>query len=248
MFSTDRKIRRGVMALALFAAMGGTALAQTIVVRAGGPSAARYPAGKPVAGGSVTLAAGDTLTILDGKGTRTLRGPGTFSLAAASGAATNTSFTRLVSTQNKRRARTGAVRNVGGEAAPRPTNLWDVDTSRGGTFCAAASTAPRLWRADKERAAKLVLTDEAGRASDVNFAVGAQEAEWPMGAAKPAAGARYTLARADKGTSVRVTFAAIDADLANPAALAGALISQDCQAQYDLMITAIEADADKTGD
>jgi len=213
------------------------------VVRAGGPSARSYPAGKPIAANSkITLVAGDMLTILDSKGTRTLRGPGTFNAEATAGAArTNTSFSRLVSTQNKRRARTGAVRDVGGKMVARPTNLWDVDTSRDATMCVADTGTLRLWRPDKQAAATLTATNDAtGKSATIAFTIGTQEASWPTAQLPAAEGARYTLKRAGQAAPIRVTFAKFAGTIQDPASTASALLAKGCSVQYDLLISALE--------
>src|SRR5262245_7287326 len=96
MFSTRSRLRRGALALALALGLAGGAAAQTIVVSSSGPSARTYPAGKTLAAGSrIVLAAGDTLTVLDSRGTRVLRGPLTLAAEAAA-ATTNPSFAMLV--------------------------------------------------------------------------------------------------------------------------------------------------------
>ena len=99
------------------------------------------------------LRAGDTLVILDPRGTRTFRGPGTFSASAAAPAGPQT-----VQTNNGRRARIGAVRNAGIVPTASPTSIWDVDASQSGTTCLAASSGVRLWRADASQAATLNIT------------------------------------------------------------------------------------------
>jgi hypothetical protein len=87
-----------------------------IAVRATGPSAGQYPAGKRLRGDDrLVLRAGDVLVLLGTQGTRTLRGPGVFRAdgpVTAPGAAT----TSLLSGRLIRRARTGAVR--GGNTGP----------------------------------------------------------------------------------------------------------------------------------
>ena len=68
------------LAAALIAAAGSSAaLADVLVVRASGPSAKAYPAGKTIADNArIALQAGDSLVLLDSRGTRVLRGPGSF--------------------------------------------------------------------------------------------------------------------------------------------------------------------------
>lgn len=241
MFSTDKVMLRGAIALAAFAGLGSAALAETFVVRSLGPSARAYPAGKALASNArVTLKAGDSLTVLDAKGTRTLRGPGNFSLAASSAARTNTSFTSLVSTQSRRRARTGASRNDGKPAhAP---SLWFVDVSKSATMCLAPGAPVTLWRADMTRPLALTLRNEAtGQSAPVSFAAGSNDARWPT-AMPTAEGARYSLtAPGQAPTTVR--FTGLSANLADAGATAAALNAKGCRAQYDVLVATMETDA-----
>jgi hypothetical protein len=96
---------------ALALSLGGAALAETIVVKSAGPSAKAYPPGKSIADNSkVSLKAGDSVTILDGRGTRILKGPGMFATTATT--ATGSNFNALLRNTGTRQVRTGAVRSV----------------------------------------------------------------------------------------------------------------------------------------
>ncbi|MBL0914505.1 MAG: hypothetical protein IBJ13_03020 [Sphingopyxis sp.] len=95
---------------------GGEAGPTTIVVvRASGPSAAGFPAGKLLgAKERIILRAGDKLVLLSDRGTRTLTGPGVFA-AAAPGTSSVVQPGRLLSRGIITRSRTGAVKG------PRPS-------------------------------------------------------------------------------------------------------------------------------
>ncbi|HEX7876021.1 MAG TPA: hypothetical protein VF489_05495, partial [Sphingobium sp.] len=157
-----RAIAGGAMALCL--GLAGAAAADTLVVRASGPSAKIYPAGRKLAdGGTVALKAGDVVTLLDAKGTRTLRGPGSFGVtAAASGApASSVTLAALLDTKRVRRARTGAVRGTVGDAPVAPAkrpNLWLVDVAQPGALCFADATAVRLWRGNAAKLASVRIS------------------------------------------------------------------------------------------
>ena len=76
------------MARLLLAAASAALLASTsaaaavLVVRSSGPSAAAYPPGKALPDTHMLkLKASDTVVLLDSRGTRTLRGPGSFSVS-----------------------------------------------------------------------------------------------------------------------------------------------------------------------
>ena len=118
-------LRRAAIA-ALLAATATAAAANVLVVRSSGPSAKSYPAGRSLPDNArINLAQGDMVIVLTGGGTRTFRGPGTFS-------------------PNCRRAR-GPARRHRRRRAPRP--------GRGGAQCgrAAARRHDLGCRRDPER-------------------------------------------------------------------------------------------------
>lgn len=217
--------------------VAGPALADTLVVRASGPSARSYPPGAKLAdGGSLLLKAGDVVTLLDAKGTRTLRGPGRFGVTAAAGAApaSNVTLAALLDTKRVRRARTGAVRGTVGEApavAKRP-NLWLVDIAQPGALCVADPAAVRLWRADAAKPLNLRISG-AGTQVAASFAAGEAMAAWP--AALPVKdGAAYRVEAGGRVTEIR--FALLGAADAGLDTTASALIAHGCQAQLDLLV------------
>ena len=122
------------MARLLFAAATIALLAATssaaavLVVRSSGPSAAAYPPGKALPDSHVLkLKASDTIVLLDSRGTRSLSGPGNFSVSAsaAPSAATRTAGA------SARRVRLGAVRGAGARS------VWQADLGRSGNVCVA---------------------------------------------------------------------------------------------------------------
>jgi hypothetical protein len=241
MFSTDAIMRRGAVVLACTFGLGGAALAQTIVVSSAGPSSRSYPAGKSLApGAKIALAAGDTLTVLDKRGTRTLRGPGNFG-AEASSTVANQSFASLVSTQNRRRARTGAVRNLVAGQRVMPPSLWFIDIERSATVCIADAAAVQLWRPDMQKAATLTVTDQSGKTGNVVFPLGQNNAAWP--ATMPLAeGQSYMLSGAGLAKPVRLRFAMLGLPAADPVATYTALDAKGCTDQKDLLIAATDLD------
>ena len=82
---------RKIFAVAAVAATGAAALiaataatAAVLVVRSSGPSAGAYPPGKALPETHMLqLKASDTIVLLDSRGTRTLQGPGNFSVSAS---------------------------------------------------------------------------------------------------------------------------------------------------------------------
>ncbi len=240
MLSTDAIIRRGAVALACAIGLGGAAFAQTVVVRSTGPSAKSYPAGKSLApGAKIALAKGDTLTVLDSRGTRTLSGPGSYS-AEASATAANQSFASLVSTQNRRRARTGAVRRPGERVMP--PSLWFVDIERSTTFCVADASALQLWRPDMQKAVTLTITDQSGRTSPIAFPIGQNNVPWPTAALPVAEGESYTLSGGGLAKPVKLRFAMLGAPVTNPVATYTALDGKGCADQKQLLVDATKLD------
>ena len=221
-------------------ALAAPAAAETLVVRASGPSAATYRPGSKLAdGGSLVLKAGDVVTLLDTRGTRTLRGPGRFGVTVAAGAApaSNVTLAALLDTKRVRRARTGAVRgNVseGPAAAPRRPNLWLVDVDRPGAVCFADPAAVRLWRADAAKPATAKISGGKTHAS-VSFAAGEAIAAWPT-TLPLADGAAYRIDLGTKATDIRL--AQVGQPTAGLETLASALIAQGCGAQLDLLVDA----------
>jgi hypothetical protein len=227
---------RGAGAAALWAALAGTALAGTIVVRASGPSAKAYPAGRQLAdNAAITLRAGDTLTVLDGRGTRTLTGPGTFNTGATAAGRAGMSATamRILSTQTMSERRGGAVRG-GPAASGRNPNLWFVDASKSGTICVADPAAVRLWRGAASTEAELQISGTGGSGS-VALPRGATTAAWP--AALPVKeGAEYTLSGAGMTTPTRIRFALLGTVPDGLEATAAKLIERGCTPQLDLLV------------
>ncbi|BAI98664.1 hypothetical protein Sj15T_37320 [Sphingobium sp. TA15] len=219
------------------AGLGAQAAAETMVVRATGPSAATYKPGSKLAdGGSIALKAGDVVTLLDARGTRTLRGPGSFNVAAANAAPANSvMLSALLDTKRVRRARTGAVRGSVGEAppaAPRRPNLWMVDVAQSGTLCIADPASVRLWRADASKPATIGISGEGVQAT-ASFRMGESVAPWPV-AAPVREGAAYRLSDGSRAADVR--FALIDPASLGLDGVASGLIAHQCMAQLDLLV------------
>ncbi len=226
-----------VLLFAIGMATASSALAGTIVIRASGPSARSYPPGRSLADGQkIALRAGDTMTLLDTRGTRTLSGPGSFDVgASARAAAAPSALAALIGNAGARQARTGAVR--GGEGGPmKPTSLWYIDVAHGGTVCVKDLTRATLWRGDMATPATLTIA-QGGQSVPVAFAAGQALRAWP--AALPLATAtdyRLSLGVAARATSVRLVM--LDTKSDAPEDVAAALLARGCQAQLDLLVEA----------
>jgi hypothetical protein len=221
---------RLLVAAATAALLASSASAAVLVVRSSGPSAAAYPPGKALPDSHVLkLKASDMIVLLDSRGSRTLTGPGSFSVSAA---AAPTAVGRTAGT-TARRVRLGAVRGV------TTRSVWQADLGRSGNVCIANPADLGLWRADSSAAAMAVLTEAAsGKKAEVEFAVGQSIAPWP------------TSLPSSSGTKVNVTGLGEPATLTLrilspvPTGLEGmaqSLIRADCQAQLDVLIDTFSA-------
>lgn len=233
---------------AMALAVAAPAAAETIVVRASGPSASSYSPGKKLPdGGAITLKAGDVLTLLDGRGTRTLKGPGTFGTSVAAGASGGASYASFLGNRNTARARTGAVRSGAAVVAPRSPNLWYVDMTKAGAACIVDAANVKLWRPAATEAAQLDIAGAAGKAS-VEFAAGQAVAGWPAASLPVTEGASYTLSGAGLSKPVKLSFTLLDPGADGLEGTASTLIARKCEAQLDLLIDTVALpDADQPG-
>lgn len=229
--------------LAVLVVPSSMAMAETIVVKAAGPSAGSYPPGRKIADNSViALKAGDMLTVLDGRGTRTLKGPGSFNASAPSAAAgdTRNSLAGLLGTQRVRRARTGAVRGGAEEGKmPRSPNLWYVDISQSSNVCVPDPANVQLWRPDLTQALDVTARDEkSGRSAVITFEKGQFRNAWP--ATLPVTeGGSYRLSWAGLDKPVKISFAIMGPQSEGLENMASALISRGCEAQLNLLVETV---------
>jgi hypothetical protein len=208
-----------------------------VVVAASGPSASRFPAGKKIGDSErIVLRAGDTLTVLDGNGTRVLRGAGTFSLDRQGGPSQRASFAALTQRRTASQVRTAAIR---GDEPLRPSNLWYVDVSHPGTVCIVGTDRVRLWRPATDGDATYSLRAGAdGTSHSVTFADGDTLAPWDTSAFPIADGASFVLSGPEGAAGGTLTFAVLAAAAEEPEALAQQLIEKGCTQQLELLSTA----------
>lgn len=230
----------GATAALMIATLSVGASAATLVVRSSGPSAKAYPPGKQLTdSGTLTLQAGDQVVILDSRGTRTLKGPGTFSPSVASNRASDSRET--FAQASSRRARPGATRGVtsASAASTRNPNIWFVDAERSSTVCVADPASVTLWRAAAGQARTATLTDMAsGKSASVEWRAGASTTAWP--ASLPVAdGASYRIAWRGQAAPTQLRFAFLDAGTAGLEDMASKLITKGCDAQLDLLIETV---------
>lgn len=224
----------------LAAALAASALpasAQSLIVRASGPSASLYRAGTRLADTArLTLKQGDIVTLLDSRGTRTVRGPGIFSVITTASADTirPAQLSSLMNTQKARRARTGAVRGTGADAAPRNPSIWFADIGQSSDFCVADPAAVQLWRADSSVAASYAVTQGTASAT-VSFAAGQATAPWPV-RLPVSDGGDYRLSGGGLPQPVSLRFRLLPQAPEDMDAIAALLIENKCEAQLSLLI------------
>lgn len=258
MFSVDRKsvLHRALAFGAVFTlglAASGAAMAQSMVVRSAGPSAAQYPAGKKLpANTRVVLKASDRVTVLDKAGTRVLSGPGTFTLdgAVKRDQTQSTQIASLLSTSGPAsRSRTGAVRGAPAKVAtssPRSPNLWFIDASQSGKFCVAEPNRLLFWRASVGEDANLKLSSGAGASADILWKKGSGNRVWPFAEVPVVSGSSYTLTGPD-GMAKKIDLVVLPSVPAEIDELAGTLIENGCENQLGLLVESMAAVAPDTG-
>ena len=223
--------------------LAGTAVAAPLVVRSAGPSAKMYPAGKAVPDNAkITLKAGDTIVLLDGKGTRTLSGPGTFSATATATAAATTGSTlnALVSGGGERRARIGAVRSASGidKNAGKNPNVWYVDIGRSSNMCIADTSTVTVWRPAADKAATVTVTGPNGSSGKIDLAAGQSAALWPS-TVPVTDGSQYKLNWDGAKAPTALKFVVVKPTTSGLEDMAQSLIKAGCTAQLDLLIQTV---------
>lgn len=230
-------VRSTMAAAACAVALAGSgAAAAGIVVASSGPSAKQFPAGRKLDDSqSITLQAGDSVTVLDARGTRVLRGAGTFKTGDAAGQDRSSTFAALTRQRGSQRVRTGAVRSAGPDGKLMSPNLWFVDLSQSGTVCVIEGNPVHAWRADAAKAATYRVTATGGAASTLSFDKDSMVATWDAAAAPIRDGATFTVTAETGQPARRFSFAVLPSPPASPEDTAAALIGKGCSAQLELL-------------
>jgi hypothetical protein len=242
MFSTYIKNRMisaafvGAIASGLSFGVAGAALAEPAVVVKS--SAGKYPVGSKVDDAdTITLEGGDNVTVLTKKGTRTMRGPGTFTVGD-SPKSNRARFVNLTRTRAASRTATGAVRSAAVETVERPTspNLYYVDVAKSGTMCLYDTDEVRFWRPFNEGIETYKVTNPATEVTvDVTFDDGESVAPLDPALLAIAEGASYTITGPEEGELVTITFATLGQQYSAADELAAALVDKGCMEQVALM-------------
>ena len=224
---------------------GGIAPAQgqAIVVHATGPSAWSFPVGKRLpAAATITLRAGDIITVLDKVSTRILSGSGTFRLDSAIVRDNGVISQLSRALKNSAILRTGAVRGIAPADVvqdPVLTTIWLADIDEGGKVCVPKNSNLYLWRRDSstrrsERLGKAV----GGGVVQLQWPMGSAVVVWPTNTVPMQGGHFYRLTDVTKlPKSVDIELVALNsAVLPKDAVGLGALLFDNgCQAQFDAL-------------
>ncbi len=238
-----RSTRPIIAAIAILSA-AAPALADVVVIRASGPSAPRYVAGRSLPDDArIVLQRGDQVVLLDAHGTRTVSGPGTF---PAVGAATvnGSSLITLASNTADRRNRVGAVRNLPtGTPAVRP-NIFLVDVAAPGNVCVVDPKSVTLWRGAADDAGSSTIVGADGTTATVAWIKGQTTQPWPT-TLPVAADKSYRVIKtgSTKAAPIPIAFQLLATPPADLPQLAKGLIAHGCQAQVDVMIATTGAAA-----
>ncbi len=247
MFSDKIKARLGAIALAGAALALPLAAMAGVVVKSTGPSATKYPVGTKLDdNASISLKAGDVVTVLTAEGTRVIKGAGTFRVGDRPQVAADR-FASLTRKRAATRVRTGAVR---GEGDDNPTNpsLWYVDVTRSGTICLYDLATVRLWRPGTEGTSTYSITDHAGSAqAEVTFDDTVTVAALDPARLPITETGQYMVTAPDGATTAHINFVLLAEDYAAPDALAEALIAKGCTVQLEALASSLEASAEANG-
>jgi hypothetical protein len=247
MFSDKIKARLGAIALAGAALALPLAAMAGVVVKSTGPSATKYPVGTKLDdNASISLKAGDVVTVLTAEGTRVIKGAGTFRVGDRPQVAADR-FASLTRKRAATRVRTGAVR---GESDDNPTNpsLWYVDVTRSGTICLYDLATVRLWRPGTEGTSTYSIADHAGSAqAEVTFDDTVTVAALDPARLPITEAGQYTVTAPDGATTAHINFVLLAEDYGAPDALAEALIAKGCTVQLESLASSLEASAEASG-
>lgn len=252
MFSDRLKSRIAGLALAGAALALPLAAHAGVVVKSTGPSATRYPVGTKLEDtATITLKAGDVVTVLTAEGTRVIKGGGTFRVGDRPQVASDR-FASLTRKRAATRVRTGAVRAPEDEVVTNPS-LWYVDVTQSGTICLYDLATVRLWRPGT--AGTSTYSISADGVSDGSAAARAEvtfDDTVTIAALDPARlpiteGGRYMITAPDGSTASHIQFVLLADDFAQPDALAEGLIAKGCSVQLDALANSLEASAEAVG-
>lgn len=218
--------------LAVVAGELSAAAAEVLVLRADGPSARRqFRIGMRLPDTALfNLRPGDRLTVLARGGTRSFRGPGTFSVVAPpQGYRVNNNGVRV-------RVQTGVVRTEPRVLGVQPTDVWEYDSRESGNICVRAGSRPVLWRPSSHGGTRITIRTLVGNPQSFDWPAGQTHFAWPENLPM-ATGTVYTLTWNNIAQPTRIVtrvLPAMEAD--NLDTLASTFIRNQCHSQLDTFI------------
>jgi hypothetical protein len=235
-------------ALSISAALAGSACAQAIVVRATGPSAAKFPKGmKLPAGQSISLQEGDVVTVLDRVGTRVMKGKAT--LAIDSQVLRDRGVVPMLtrSLSNPRTIRAGAVRGAVpvGALPAVPKSVWVADIDKGGKVCVPQGSGVYLWRsANAGQRLSWLSEADGGAMIRLQFPPQTSGISWPGGSLPLVSGRSYRINGdgAEPAVEFEVVSLAPDAIPDSAAELGSLLLANGCTVQFEMLADSLADD------
>lgn len=238
-----------VVAMTLGASVSAQALAQAVVVRSTGPTAVNYPKGKRLAANAtVTLQAGDVVTVLDKAGTRVLRGAGSFTLTGVVNRDRGAAALLARSLSNPASVRAGAVRGAGDTTGENvmPVSIWLADTEQGGTVCVPRGSDLYLWRSQNARRSFTWLTEATGgEMVRMQWPPKTVGIAWPKTMLAPQEGRTYRIydeTTPDTAAEFQIVMIEPETIPADAVALGTLLLDNGCKAQFDWLAATLEED------
>ncbi len=192
----------------------------------------------------ITLDAGDVVTVLTEKGTREMRGPGTF-VVGAKPKSNRARFANLTRERAATDTVTGAVRSAnsgdGADSTPLKPNIYFVDVRRAGPVCLRSLDEITLWRPDGSEAETYTLSETPVGEADqivsitVPFAQRARRASVSGERFGLKDNGVYTITAPQSGTVTAITVIDLGADIKRADALAGLLYQKGCMVQFEFL-------------
>jgi hypothetical protein len=218
------------LALATGAAQAG------VVVKSSGPSAEQYPVGKKLDDtATVTLKAGDSVTVLTANGTKVISGPGQF-MVGVRGESKRSTFAVLTRQASGARVRTGAVRSGSSSAAPLNPSLWNVDVTQPGKVCIADRSRVTFWRPSTAGERVYVLgSGQSDYLVQLKFADGAAQASLTSAQLPLDANRSYRLSSEAGGAPRPLEFVVLDSVPDTADGMGALLAEKGCAAQLAML-------------
>lgn len=207
-----------------------------VVVKASGPSAAQYPVGKKLDdAATISLKAGDSVTVLTANGTKVISGPGQFTVGVR-GESKRSTFAVLTRQASNARVRTGAVRSGASGAPPINPSLWNMDVTQPGKFCLADASRVTFWRPRASGESVYVLgSGESDYLVQVKFADGSAQSSLTAAQLPLDSNRNYRLSNEAGAAPQPVEFVVLESVPDTADGLGAMLAEKGCTAQLAML-------------